>query len=101
MTEADKRFIFENDKFFVDVELESELSGRIKRDGCVYTDYYVVVNKEFGIVEFKTPSLVEAISGAAMAQATLNGEPWKFYEKKFEDKEDRIPGEFTLSDTIQ
>lgn len=73
-------FIYENDKFFVDVEMEADTV--IVRDGCTYTDYYVVVNKEFGIVEFKTPSIVEAISGAAMAQATLDGEPWKFYAKQ-------------------
>lgn len=79
MTE-EKTFIFENDKFFVDVEMDSDLS--LERDGVIYEDYYVVVNKEFGIIEFKTPSLVEAISGAAMAKATLDGEPWKFYAKQ-------------------
>jgi hypothetical protein len=90
----DKTFIYENENFFVDVEMES--ASPLKRDGARYPDFYVVVNKEFGIVEFQTPSIVEAISGAAMAQATLNGEPWKFYEKKQKTELEYAPGKVTL-----
>jgi hypothetical protein len=77
MTESE--FIYENEGFFVDIEMDG---GPLLRDGAQYSDYYIVINKTYGIVEFKTPSLVEAISGAAMAQATLEGAPWKFYGLK-------------------
>jgi hypothetical protein len=93
---TDKTFIYENDKFFVDVEMEA--TNPLIREGATYTDYYVVVNKEFGIIEFMTPSIVEAISGAAMAQATLEGEPWKFYatKAKSEIADLGVPGSVTL-----
>lgn len=83
-------YLYENTRYFVDVELEAD--DVIDRDGACYTDYYIVVSKLSGVVEFKTSSLVEAISGAAMADATLEGEPWKFYYTQAAAN-DMIPGE--------
>jgi hypothetical protein len=91
---SEERFIFENEDFFVDVEMEAD--APLTRDGATYEDFYVVVNKKYGVVEYKTPSVVEAISGAAMAQATLNGEPWKFYEKKQKTELEYAPGKVVL-----
>ena len=75
----DEDYMYENDGFFVDVELDAD--SPLERDGATYSDYYIVVNKSSGIVEFKTPAIIEAISGAAMADATMKGEPWRFYSK--------------------
>lgn len=71
-------FLYDNERYFVDVELDG---SEIERDGAIYTDYYIIVNKLTGVVEHKCASLIEAISGAAMADATLKSEPWKWVEK--------------------
>lgn len=72
--------IYESEDFLVDVEMDSEFD--IEFNGAYFKDYYIVINKSTGIVEFKTPSVVEAISGAAMAQSSLDTQPWKFYGKQ-------------------
>ena len=89
-------YLYENERFFVDVELDAE--DVIEREGATYDDYYIVVNKLSGIVEFKTASLLEAISGAAMNNATLESEPWKFYSRAAEgdDADFVLPGENPL-----
>ncbi len=73
--------IYESEDFLVDVEMDAHES-QIEFNGAYFSDYYIVINKSTGIVEFKTPSVVEAISGAAMAQASLDTQPWKFYGKQ-------------------
>lgn len=70
--------IYESEDFLVDVEMDAT-DDVIEFNGAYFKDYYIVINKSTGIVEFKTPSVVEAISGAAMAQSSLDNKPWQFY----------------------
>jgi len=93
-------YLYENDRYFVDVELASdEVDLSIEVGGVRYEDYYIVCNKESGIVELKTNNLIEAISMAASCDVTLQKQPWTWYYSQLADEqavEGQLPGESPL-----
>lgn len=82
--------LFDTDDYMVDVELCErdedgelllELANTIYVDGIPYNDYYIVINKNTGVIEYKCPSLVDARTAAAGFQYAMEKQPWNMYEK--------------------
>lgn len=82
--------LYDTDDYVVDVELCErdedgepllELANTIYVDGVPYNDYYIVFNKNTGVIEHKCPQLAEAKSAAAGFQYALEKQPWAMYEK--------------------
>jgi len=68
-------------------------------DGRIFDEYYEVINRGTGIVEYKTPGIVDAIVYAHNTDHMLKNKPWEWVDKAQTDAEDwsktikRVPPE--------
>jgi len=68
--------MFENSRFIVEVWTNN--AEPIEMAGAKFTSYYVVRNKDTGVVEVQTPGLVEAIMYAENCDRMLDTRPWEW-----------------------
>lgn len=50
-------------------------------EGIPYDGFYIVVNRETGVTEYKTPSLGDAIVYAENSMRLLKNKPWEWVDK--------------------
>lgn len=91
--------IFDTDLYeVVLVTAGSEEADRLNEDGAVcyshgneFENYYAVVNKTTGVVEYRTVVLPEAIHNCVGFTTTMQAKPWEWIE--FEKESDPMDEE--------
>lgn len=80
--------LYQNDNYTVDTfdasdspwTEEEANDDAIYENGRRYDEYYIVINRGTGIVEHKTPQLVDAIVYAYNTDHMLRNKPWTWVE---------------------
>lgn len=66
-------------------EIKVDDTDSVKFNGGRFTEYYEVTNKETHVVEFRSPSLPEAIIYAENASQMLTNRPWEWAKRMTEE----------------
>ena len=74
--------VFQNENF--EVRTHGPTDDVIDVDGRIFDEYYIVFNRVTGIVEYKTPGIVDAIVYAHNTDHMLENKPWTWVEKATE-----------------
>lgn len=74
---------------YYSVRIDKHDTGIVERE-IVYWTYYIVTNKETGVIEYKTASLPGAIHVCENLSYAMEQRPW-------EKEEETLPGEIPLA----
>lgn len=73
--------VHENKTFTVEIGAAAEANEAIEFGGALYWRYYIVVNKDSEVVEYKTPGIIDAIAYAENTMRALDAKPWEWIDK--------------------
>lgn len=69
--------LHENARYAVSIRTD-DYEDVVEVFGASYTTFYIVTNKEYGVIECKCPGLPDAIMFAENANSLLEQKPWEW-----------------------
>lgn len=77
MTDNPYRVMHENERYVITVS-DPQSEDVVEVYGATYLQFYVVTNKETGVIECKCPALCDAIIFAENGNSMLESKPWEW-----------------------
>lgn len=82
MTDTNYYRVMHENKHYVITVSDPQSEDVVEAYGATYLQFYVVTNKETGVVECKCPALCDAIIFAENGSAMLESKPWEWRKQE-------------------